>query len=251
MKNQSAGVAQLGNWYAVAAVAAASFGLAAGAQQADAAQVVVHPVGGPVTAPRGASSTGGLVFNVLDTTGTEFVTVPPAVTSPGSLNIQIGWVHPTGGTFAGVLVAGRPGVASLLVRGASSPADHYAAKLGGYAAINSSVFSSGARAREAAFAGESASGAHIGSWQPGDTGFLGLAVFTSASASQPVFGWAEIHLGSNFDPTLIAWGFNTTPGATDFTPNLPEPSSLLLLASGAAGLAAYRRRRVQRRAGAA
>ncbi len=228
-------------------MAAASFGLAAGVQEADAAQVIVRPVGGPVTAPGVASSAGGLVFNLLDTTGTEFLTIPPAVGSPGSLNVEVAWDRSAGGHIAGAFVFGRPGVASVLVRGASSPADSYAAKLGGHAAINSSLFSSGARAREHALAGAGEGAGHVGSWQPGDTGFLGLAVFTSAGATQPIFGWAELHFGSSFDPTLIAWGFNTTPGATDFTPNLPEPSSLLLLASGAAGLAAYRRRRMQRR----
>jgi PEP-CTERM motif len=251
VKNQSAGVAQLGNWYAVAAVAAASFGLAAGAHEANAAPVVVHPVGGPVTAPPVTSSLGVIVFNLLDTTGTAFETVPPAIGSPGSLNVAIEWDHSPRSHIAGALVSGRPGVASVLVGNRQTPSHlHYAAKLGGQAAINSSVFGFGAHAREAGLLGESFSGSHSGSWKPGDTGFVGLAVFTSAT-SQPIFGWAEIHLGSDFDPTLIAWGFNSTPGATDFTPSLPEPSSLLLLASGAAGLAAYRRRRAQRRSAAA
>lgn len=245
MKNQSAGVAQLGNWYAVAAVAAASFGLTAGAHQADAAPVIVHPVGGPVTAPpTTASSAGGIVFNVLDTTGTKFETVPPAIGSPGSLNVAIAWLHSAGDHDRLAYFAGRSTVASVLVHGAASPASHYATKLGGNAVINSSVFGVGSRGRNEALAGESVSSTRIGSWQPGDTGFIGLAVFTSASL--PLFGWAEIHLGSNFDPTLIAWGYNSTPGAPDVTPSLPEPSSLLLLASGAAGLAAYRRRRAQR-----
>jgi hypothetical protein len=241
-------VAQLGNWYAVAAVAAASFGLAAGLQEADAAPVVVHPVGGPVTGPPVTSSAGGIVFNLLDTTGTEFMTAPPPFTSPGSLNVAIAWDRSAGGHTALAFIEARSGSAAhpqsafVLTRGASSPASHYAAKLGGNTAINSSVFSAGGRGRHQAAAGASVSGVDVGSWKPGDTGFIGLAAFTSAT-SQPIFGWAELHFGSHFDPTLIAWGFNSTPGATDFTPNLPEPSSLLLLASGAAGLAAYRRRR--------
>jgi PEP-CTERM motif len=249
MKNQSTGVAQLGNWYAVAAVAAASFGLAAGAHQADAAPVVVHPVGGPVTAPPVTSNLGVILFNLLDTTGTAFETIPPATSSAASLNVAIAWSHRA--NFIGAEVVGRPPVASVLVGSGQTPSHlHYAAKLGGNAAINSSVFGFGFHARGQGLLGESFSGNHSGSWKQGDTGFVGLAVFTSAT-SQPIFGWAEIHLGSDFDPTLIAWGFNSTPGAPDFTPSLPEPSSLLLLASGAAGLAAYRRRQAQRRSSSA
>lgn len=251
MKNESAGVAQLGNWYAVAAVAAASFGLAGGAQDANAVPVVVHPVGGPVTAPP-TSTIGAVIFNLLDTTGTQFITVPPPPTSSANLNVAVEWTPSGPGTNGFAIAAGKPGVASVLIGHGETPSHlHYAAKLGGGAAINSSVFGFGTKARSAALLGGTLSSTLFGNWEPGDTGFIGLAVFASSLASVPNFGWAEFHLGSNYDPTLIAWGFNTTAGAPDFTPNLPEPSSLLLLASGAAGLAAYRRRRAQRRAAAA
>jgi hypothetical protein len=246
MKNQSAGVAQLGNWYAVAAVAAASFGLAAGAQEADAAPVIVHPVPGPVTAPVGVSGPGIVGFNLLDTTGTEYVTDPPTIIPPASINVAIEWGHSSHG--GGALIVTEPREAATLLAGTGSPGIQYAAKLGAGAAINASAFGFGALAGSDGLLGEKTSGGlQAGEWQPGDTGFIGLAALNSSG--QIVFGWAEIHLASDFDPTVIAWGFNPTPGATDFT--LPEPGSLLLLASGAAGLAAYRRRRAQRRAGAA
>jgi hypothetical protein len=249
MKSQSAGVAQLGNWYAVAAVAAASFGLAAGAQEADAAPVIVHPIPGPVTAPAGVSGPGIVGFNLLDTTGTQYATDPPDIVPPASINVAIEWGHSSHGA-GGALVVTEPGVALTLVAAGHSPGSHYAVKLGGGAAIDSATFHSGRHARSSAGLGATSSGgAHVGEWHPGDTGFIGLAALNSSG--QILFGWAEIHLASNFDPTLIAWGFNSTAGAPDFTPSLPEPGSLLLLASGAAGLAAYRRRRAQRRAAAA
>jgi hypothetical protein len=85
--------------------------------------------------------------------------------------------------------------------------------------------------------GSNISDSRFGNWQPDDTGFVGLVLATTGSGG--IFGWAEIHIGSNYDRTLIAWGYNAMPFATADTPALPEPSSLVLLASGAAGLAAF------------
>ncbi len=56
------------------------------------------------------------------------------------------------------------------------------------------------------------------------------------------YGYAEI-LG----PTLVSYGYETTPGAPIATGAIPEPASLSLLAFGAATLAVRRRR--GRRAG--
>ena len=136
--------------------------------------------------------------------------------------------------------------------GTPSSSNFYAAKLDGHAAVNSSVFSFGARGFTLGRLGSNSRGYRFGNWQPGNTAFVGLALFSSSGSNPPNLGWAEIHLGPNYDPTLIAWGYDTEPGETAFTPPaVPEPSSLLLLASGAAGLEAYRRRRTQRRAAAA
>lgn len=247
MKNDTANVAQLGSWYAVAAVAAASFGLAGGAQEADAAQVVVYPVGGPVTAPIGPASegsAGAIYFNLLDTTGNQVGTIVPFSNPPGSADLVVAWNRTSSGKGPEVFAVGN-GAAVLTASFYGS----YAAKLHRHAPINFFTFASHGLA-PSALLGASSSSYTYGKWKPGHTGYLGL--LASNGSSSFVFGWAKIHLGSGinaYDPTLIAWGYNDVPGDTAYaggTP-APEPSSLLLLASGAAGLAAYRRRAKQRR----
>ncbi len=248
MKNDTANVAQLGSWYAVAAVAAASFGLAGGAQEADAAQVVVYPVGGPVTAPLGPGiegSSGAVYFNLLDTTGNQVGTIVPFSNPPGSADLVVEWNRTSTGAYPQVFAVGnRVGILT-----ASFYTD-YAAKLHRHAPINLYTLAAHG-AFSSTLLGSSSSGYRYGKWKPGHTGYLGLVALNSSS--NYVFGWAKIHLGSGsnaYDPTLIAWGYNDVPGDTAYaggTP-APEPSSLLLLASGAAGLAAYRRRAKQRRA---
>jgi hypothetical protein len=246
MKNDTANVAQLGSWYAVAAVAAASFGLAGGAQEADAAQIVVNPVGGPVTAPLGPGiegSSGAIYFNLLDTTGTQVGTIVPFAVPPSSADLVVEWNRTSNGQYPQVFVRGNGAIVQTICFSSS-----YAAKLHKHAPINFSTFAAHGGA-SSALLGSSSSGFPYGKWKPGHTGYLGI--FAVNSSSTPFFGWAKIQLGSGsnaYDPTLIAWGFNDTPFGPTFaggTP-APEPSSLLLLASGAAGLAAYRRRRKQR-----
>lgn len=74
-------------------------------------------------------------------------------------------------------------------------------------------------------------------------GFVGIR-FTIGGAVH--FGWAEVTgLGSD-SAILHAFGYNATPGAGSITGGgaaVPEPSSAILLALGAAGLATWRRRR--------
>lgn len=248
MKNDTANVAQLGSWYAVAAVAAASFGLAGGAQEADAAQVVVYPVGGPVTAPIGPEiegSAGAVYFNLLDTTGTQVGTIVPFSNPPGSADLIVEWNRTSTGAYPEAFAVGN-GVGILTTSFYGS----YAAKLHRHAPINIYTFAAHGAAGSALL-GSSSYGYPYGKWKPGHTGYLGLVA--SNGIGSYVFGWAKIHLGSGsnaYDPTLIAWGYNDTPFGPTYaggTP-APEPSSLLLLASGAAGLAAYRRRSKQRQA---
>ncbi|MBU0606960.1 MAG: PEP-CTERM sorting domain-containing protein, partial [Armatimonadetes bacterium] len=60
------------------------------------------------------------------------------------------------------------------------------------------------------------------------------------NGSDSYYGWAELELGSL---TLNDAAFNDVSGGSIYPGQVPEPSSLLLMLSGLAGLEALRRRR--------
>ena len=66
------------------------------------------------------------------------------------------------------------------------------------------------------------------------------------SGADTHFGWAQITRVDSTHFTLHGFGYNNTPGAASHPANtvIPEPSSVLLLAAGAAGLGMWRRRRL-------
>lgn len=86
-------------------------------------------------------------------------------------------------------------------------------------------------------------------WTAGETGFFG---FSFTSGSDTFYGWGEMML-NNVSGTNNGYGFQITRAYYDNAAGtpisvgaVPEPSSIALLAIGAGGLAAWRRRKAAR-----
>jgi hypothetical protein len=98
----------------------------------------------------------------------------------------------------------------------------------------------------------------LGLWNPGPnattTGFAGAA-FAKTSAGAPHLSWLQFKLTTDSKNrtnslTLIDWAYQSVPGASIHvgskgSTSVPEPSTLGLMALGAAGITALRRRRSQ------
>ena len=89
----------------------------------------------------------------------------------------------------------------------------------------------------------------VGQWNALGSDFLGLSF---QDGSQTDYGWAEITVNPDYTVTLDAVAYDDSgnailAGDVPASSSTPEPNSLLLMALGATGLAAYRRKLAAKR----
>jgi hypothetical protein len=88
---------------------------------------------------------------------------------------------------------------------------------------------------------KSSGGAQSGNWTSGDTDYIGLLM----NATGYHYGWAQVQI-TGYNATLLQFAYNDGVGIPPGTgSDAPEPSSMALLALGAAGLVAYRRKKTK------
>ena len=202
------------------------------------------------TSSTSTASADVVYFNPVDvttpTTGARFIYFTPSngtvATSPQMDNTPYQFVLQGGTADA------PPSTRALLFRNANfagpltavtlRSANNYIARLGAGAAIGAGgIF--GATPNTLA---SNYNGTLYGNWNAFGTGFFGFR-FDLQDGTH--FGWAQITIGSDYRITLRDFAYESTAGASIAAGQIPEPgtTSLLALALGAAGVAAYRARR--------
>ena len=185
-----------------------------------------------------------------------------AVIYSGTLNINV----PTTNIFGGIyLDLTKPGESFIPTTSGSGPAEGLNTLLPGWDVnfykgttalrwwYNTGVYAVYNAANHVAALGPGVlvdGSSSLGTWQTmtpeftGTTAFMGVKFFDSAN--DPLYGWIRITGGPDnaIPATIVDWAYENS-GAGIMTGVVPEPNSLALgcLAAGAAGLAAWRRRK--------
>jgi hypothetical protein len=86
----------------------------------------------------------------------------------------------------------------------------------------------------------------FGLWNPlPDSGVSGVLGLQQTSGSPTLYGWADITVNADYTITLQAFGYDDSGAPVTALPPTPEPASIVLLALGAAGIAAWRRKKTR------
>jgi hypothetical protein len=90
----------------------------------------------------------------------------------------------------------------------------------------------------------SSNGGQGGAWDvDGERGYIGFSFPLADGAGSTVYGWAEVERVDGSNGILRGWGYEDSGDPIAIPGVVPEPGGLALLALGATGVAALRRRR--------
>ena len=178
----------------------------------------------------------GYVFFNLRTGAAGFTLVEPAASSPGSFflsNLKQGLAEKA--KFFGFSSSGLPvAVSNAFAVSIGKSFSSSVARLGvgmtvgsqlQFALRNPSLASNGVNP--------------FGHFNALGEGFVGLRFLDSGKL---LYGWADIVVNGDYTVTLKSFAFDDSGAAIN---TVPEPASILLMALGAVGVTAYKRRRSQ------
>jgi hypothetical protein len=250
MNSKTTRHSHLSLWYTTAAVAAVGGGLACTANEAAALiQITTLPGGGLLVpqSPTLGNQTNGVFFR-LDNPNNPNHPLNYDTQKFDGYQFRLQWLNSTSSYFYQVTAGDTLGKQiSAFYPYQLKPGDHIGPPPRPKGSFGGPGFIGSTFSAMTLYGGPG--NTHQFKWKPGDIGYLGLRFATPGGGPNDFnYGWAKISLdATNGEPKLINFAYDTVANEDPVPPSdVPEPNPLLLLATGVAGLGAYRAWRARR-----